>query len=100
MNTLKNNGASTDEGWEAFAAKVAEVADVRPDEVGRETRLVDDLGVDSLALAELVVLLLVDYGLEDLSESLQDSDWGELKVGALYDECRAHTPSPPEFRWT
>jgi acyl carrier protein len=101
MSTPTNSiGPSPEQTWQQFVARVAEVADVSPDELTRETRFVEDLGLDSLALVEIVVALLVDFGLEELSENLQDSAWVDVTLGMVYDEYRTQVPRPPQFQWT
>ena len=93
-------GPSPEQTWQEFVRIVAEVADVSSNELMRETRLVEDLGLDSLALVEIVVALLVDFGVEELSETMQDSAWVEVTLGMVYDEYRTHVPRPPQFQWT
>jgi acyl carrier protein len=75
--------------WEGFVTAVATAAHVRPDAITRSTRLDEDLGIDSLALAEVVVVLIVDFGMENIAEQLDQRDWSGVTVGELYDEYRA-----------
>jgi acyl carrier protein len=76
------------QGWKEFVAKVAELAAIEPDRIGPKTRIVEDLGLDSIALAELVVLLIDDYGVEPLSAGLEQRTWEGVTVGSLFDESR------------
>lgn len=79
------------EDWGTFIACVAEIADVEPVRIRRETRVIDDLNLDSLGVTELVVLLLADFELEALSERLLNADWNAVTVGDIYDEyCGGH----------
>lgn len=63
-----------------------------------DARLVEDLGLDSLALIELAVMALVDYELEALSEGLQQSSWEGVTVGDLYRECGTGHPRDWQIR--
>src|SRR4051795_10330698 len=75
--------------WDQFAAQLATVTGVSARQVQPDARLVADLGLDSLAIAEVVVMLLADYQLDALSERLQNSTWHEVTVGMLYGEYRS-----------
>lgn len=85
--------------WEGFAEVVAECAGVAPGEVRRETRLVEDLNLDSLELAEILVELFVDHGLEGLPEDLQESTWNEVTAGELYEAYLAYPVSQVQLEW-
>jgi acyl carrier protein len=74
--------------WDQFARRLATVTGVGTAQVQPDARLVDDLGLDSIAIAEVVVMLLADYQLDGLSERLQSSNWRDVTVGTLYDEYR------------
>ena len=82
--------------WEDFAAQVAELVEWPPDKVLRTTRVIEDLCLDSLSLAELVVILVERYDMSGLWQTLEDRVWENLTVGALYDEYL--TGSPPGTR--
>ena len=75
--------------WEEFSAAVASVADVADGSVERSSRLTGDLGMDSLALTELVVMLIVDMGMNTVADSLEERSWDDVTVGQLYDEWTA-----------
>lgn len=75
--------------WDSFADAIAAAAQVQPSAVARSTRLSADLGLDSLALAELVVSLIVDFQMEVVAEDFDERNWGEITAGQLYDEYRA-----------
>ena len=77
-----------DEAWEEFRARLAELAGVPVGDVTPGSRLVEDLGLDSLGVTEVAVLLLVDYELEGLSDELQRSGWEGVTAGDVYEECR------------
>ena len=72
--------------WETFAAAVAALAQVPADEITPEAGLDQDLGLDSLALTELVVLLIVDFDMQSLADELEHRDWSKVTMGELYDE--------------
>jgi acyl carrier protein len=75
--------------WDDFAGQLAELADCPPERVHRDTRVIEDLGLDSLALAELVVVLMEKYRMSSVSQTLEDRVWENFTVGALYDEYLA-----------
>lgn len=72
--------------WEAFRAEIATIAAADPATVAAEARLIEDLGLDSVALAELVGFLVGELGMTALDDELADRRWNDLTAGALYDE--------------
>jgi acyl carrier protein len=78
--------------WEDFAAQVAELVEWPPDKLLPTTRVIEDLGLDSLSLAELVVILVERYDMNGLSQTLEERVWENLTVGALYDEYLTGAP--------
>src|SRR5260370_30114299 len=80
--------------WERFAAEVAKIAEVPPAEVTPDTRIIEDLAFDSLSLAELVVILIGDYDMADLSQALGDRKWKDVAVGQLFEEYCAGLGRP------
>jgi len=50
-------------------------------------RLVEDLELDSLAMAEVVLLLENKYGLEKRRMDLLTRDWNNVTVSQLFEEC-------------
>jgi acyl carrier protein len=72
--------------WEEFVQPIADIARIDASDISPSTRLVADLDLDSLALTEVVVLLIVERGMESLSIGLEDRDWTELTVGELHRE--------------
>jgi acyl carrier protein len=79
------DGGGTD--WERFATDVGRMVDAPPAEVRPETRIFEDLGYDSLALAELVVTLIDEYEMEGLADSLGERTWEGVTAGQLFEEC-------------
>ena len=59
----------------------------------RTTRVIEDLGLDSLALAELVVVLMEKYGMSSVPQTLEDRVGENLTAGTLYDEYLAGGPT-------
>jgi acyl carrier protein len=82
------HGGQTDgpASWEKFVAGVADIVRVDPADIRREARLTQDLGVDSLSLAELIVALVDEWRVDSVSATIPDRVWSEVTVGALYDE--------------
>jgi acyl carrier protein len=74
--------------WDRFVGIVASVGDVEPSEVREEARLIEDLGFDSLALAELAIALIDQYGMDLLSEGLAVRSWEGTTVGRLFAESQ------------
>jgi hypothetical protein len=89
-----DSGSRDSDDWDLFVGHLAEVAGVAPAAIGRGTRLVDDLNLDSLGLTEAVVILLADLELEELPGSLAAADWSALTVGEVYDACRGASRGP------
>jgi acyl carrier protein len=72
--------------WERFAQRIAEaterpVADIKPD-----ASLMRDLGLDSLALAELGVALRETYETPDRAIQLDGRDWETVTAGQLFED--------------
>lgn len=72
--------------WHRFRERVAEIAGVPGSELRRETRLVGDLGMDSVALVELAALL-EELGAGGATEELERTGWEAAELGAIHDEC-------------
>lgn len=77
---------ASEEEWQAFVAKVAEIAGVEPSEVTAETRLIDDLDLDSLALTELLVEVISDHYLDDIAAELHERRWEGTTVAGLFED--------------
>jgi hypothetical protein len=75
--------------WEQFRAAVAEISSVPEDGLGCDSRLIADLQLDSLALAEVLVLLTVDFEMDGLADQLAERDWNTITLGALYEEYKS-----------
>jgi acyl carrier protein len=82
--------ASTPEppSWPQFTAMVAELSGVDREQVQRETLPIEELGFDSLQLAEIVVVLIDDYGVESLAQDLDTRAWEKVTLGQLFDEIQ------------
>jgi acyl carrier protein len=83
VNTL----GSSRPDWPTFASAVAEAASIRVDLLSRDKRLLEDLGLDSLSLAEVVVVLVVDFKMDELADHVELTRWRNITVGELYDAC-------------
>jgi acyl carrier protein len=84
---------SRDAGWQSFAASVAQVAGLPAERVEPGTKVIEDLGLDSLALTELVVLLIDEYDMASLYKSLETRSWADTTVAQLFDEAVRSQPS-------
>jgi acyl carrier protein len=87
-----SDAPATDLTWRDFANTLGEVSP--GSEIKPETRLVEDLGLDSLALAELITFLMETYGAPNLSQQLEDRVWEGVTAGTLFEECEASVPRP------
>ena len=85
--------------WARFAGTIAAVGNIDHADVTRESRLVEDLGLDSLAMFEVVVAVHVDFGVADLPERFQREAWLGVTAGALFDECVVAGSRPPRLQW-
>jgi acyl carrier protein len=72
-----------DEAWSRFADALAAVGEVDRAEVAEPARLIDDLGLDSLALTEVAVMVNTVYGV-DLLEVDAFQDWEGVTAGDLF----------------
>lgn len=70
---------------------IAEVNEVPPNAISPQNRLVADLGLDSLALAELVVVLQQTYGTTLVAED----QWADITAEQLLARLTA-TPAAAE----
>ena len=77
-------------GWEQFAAAIADVSGVQVGRISESSRLIEDLGLDSLALSEVIVFLLVELEMDSLGADLQDREWVRVTVGELFTEYSTH----------
>jgi acyl carrier protein len=80
--------------WEEFVVEVAGIADVPAADVQSDSRILEDLALDSLALAELGVVLVDRYDTWSLSRELETRSWENVTVRDLYNEYLTGAPSP------
>jgi hypothetical protein len=78
--------------WHEFVDPLAEIFPGSRGELKPESRLIEDLGVDSLALAELIIILVEKYDPASLSRRLDDRVWEEVTLGMLFQECKGSDP--------
>jgi len=74
---------------DALIAAVAEIGDLAPTDISGESRLVEDLGLDSIALAEVVAYLIVDWEMESVAADLEERDWASVTIDAICREYRS-----------
>ena len=80
--------------WDELVNTTAEIAEGSSRAIAHDTRLIADLGLDSLAVTELVVVLIDEYGIETLSRDLDAIEWETLTVGALFETYVSRPGSP------
>lgn len=74
------------EAFDRFRLEVAEILEVEPGEVSSDSRLVEDLDFDSLAFAELSILLMERYGSRNFMSAIADDvDVQALTVGSVFE---------------
>ncbi len=73
--------------WGEFIDTIAEVVPEPSTELAPETRPIEDLGLDSLALIELLVVLIEKYDPAGLAGPLDDRTWEGVTLGILFREC-------------
>ena len=76
--------------WGEFAAKLASVAEIDAAGIQQEARLIEDLDLDSLAVIELVVALMNDYGLA-MPDGIDAERWDGLTAGQLFESVTQGT---------
>jgi acyl carrier protein len=79
---------------QGLITEIAELARVPPDVVAPDARLVEDVGLDSLALAELMAILIEEHGADALDEQLLERSWEDVTVSELFKTYLRRT-SPP-----
>lgn len=82
--------------WERLAGEIARIAGVSERDVTTESRLSNDLGLDSLGCVELVTTLINDFGVHVEADIFMDSDWGRLTAGEVFHRyvTESTTPGP------
>jgi acyl carrier protein len=70
--------------WEEFVSEVAAIAQVPEAAIQPDMRVLEDLSLDSLALAELGVVLADHYGASSPANNLETGHWDNVTVRALY----------------
>jgi acyl carrier protein len=80
------------ESWLEFRAAIADACRLPAEDIGREMMLIGDLGLDSLALSELALVLIVDLHMVSIADGLEECRWESLSVGSLYDQWLREVP--------
>lgn len=81
--------SGNDAAWRRYIDVLSEVSDVSVESIHRDSLITKDLGLDSLAIVELAVVLIEELKAEDMEKALGSMDWGEVTVGALFDQYLA-----------
>lgn len=84
---------SAPNGRATCLAILASVTDRREGEISLEDRVVEDLGLDSLAVIELIVALTDQPGLESFATQMLEGTWANVTVRSLieaYDHACTH----------
>lgn len=72
------------EHWDRLVIIVAEIGLVDRDGVHPESRLIEDLGLDSLMIVELGLEAMTAFGLSEESLDLDGRIWSNCTVGDLH----------------
>lgn len=78
----KSHGA-----WADFRQRLGETTQVPTEEITPDAQLVASLGLDSLALAELVIALREAYESPGHQIQLEGRNWQTVTVGQLFEDC-------------
>jgi acyl carrier protein len=73
--------------WEVFVTSLGETLEVPPESILPESRVIEDLDADSVALLELVVAMMNEYSLA-MPNGINPSQWEGLTAGQLFDSVR------------
>jgi hypothetical protein len=73
---------ASDHVWAQLVDELAAIARIDTGQVHRHSLLVDDLGLDSLALAEVAVAIERGHG-RDVVGAAERLDWGTATAGDL-----------------
>jgi acyl carrier protein len=97
LQTGTDSGATIQDGrsatLEEFAAAVSSVSGADTTSVVRESRLVEDLGLDSLEIAELVLILEEMFHMRTIGRAPEAGTWTGVTVGDLFDEYLTGRPA-------
>jgi hypothetical protein len=89
--------------WREFLDTLSEILPASGAELKPGARLIEDLGLDSLALAELIIVVIEKYDPPSLTRPLKDRTWEGVTLGRLFQECKGSIPgaaSPGGFTST
>ncbi len=87
------------DGLTGFLTTVAEIARVPVEAVGPDTRLLEDLSLDSLELSEVLLALVTEHELGSLSDPIRHSNWKGVTVGELYNDYVANSRPGLQLQW-
>ena len=73
--------------WHQLVLEIARTQHLEPEAITADSTVVDDLGLDSLDIAELVVFLQTELGFETTALDLELVDWRRATLGQLFQEC-------------
>lgn len=79
--------------WVDFARCIANVIEIPANEVRPDAKLMPDLGLDSIGLAELAVTLRETYESSDRRIDLEHWNWETVTVGQLFKDLTG-SPAP------
>jgi acyl carrier protein len=74
----------SEETWARYVSDLAALSDAAIGEITEESRLVADLGFDSLAFTELALILDDRYGSRNFAADLPSVPWLELTAGSVF----------------
>jgi acyl carrier protein len=80
------------ERWLELADALAAIAQLPVDEISPSARLIEDLDLDSLALAELVVFAAERAERATASDQFEGRRWDGVTLAQFYTECYGHPP--------
>jgi len=81
--------------WDELVAIVSNFVEIPAGEIHDDTLLIDGLGLDSLALTELLITLIEEHQVESLEQELFSRSWEGVTLGQLYDLYCGPSPLAP-----
>jgi acyl carrier protein len=82
---MSNGDATSTSGWLSFAERLAELTRIPADQISPDAQVMGGLGLDSLALAELALVLREAYESPGHQIQLDGRNWQTITVAQLFE---------------
>lgn len=84
--------------WNEFIRVVAQFTELPVESIDGESWLIENLGLDSLALTELLITLIEDHGVDGLAEDIFERSWEQVTLAELFEQYCNGKPAPSAER--